>query len=212
MLIKWFGHASFLISSRGLNIITDPFNEKLGYPMFPRSADIITISHQHWDHNAVECVSGPAKVIEGPGQHPIEGALINGINAYHDDQQGRERGSNTIFKISAEGINLVHLGDLGHIPSLEQADEIGQTDILLLPVGGGYTVGAEQAYEIVELLQPQLVIPMHFQTPHLSFSLAPLEEFISRYERVLKLPCLEIEAKDFNQEEPGIIVLDYLLG
>ena len=212
MLIKWLGHASFNISSRGIDIITDPINEKSGYPMFPRSADIVTISHQHWDHNAVECISGPAKVIEGPGQHQAEGVLIYGINAFHDDQQGRVRGTNTIFKICTEGINLVHLGDLGHVPSLEQVEEIGQTDILLLPVGGRYTVGAEKAYEIVELLQPKLVIPMHFQTPHLSFSLAPLEKFISRYEQVLKLPCLEIEAKDLKQEEPGIIVLDYLLG
>lgn len=212
MLIKWLGHASFKISSQGIDIITDPINENSGYPMFPRSADIITISHQHWDHNAVECITGPAKVIEGPGQHQIEGVLINGINAYHDDQQGRERGSNTIFKICAEGINLVHLGDLGHVLSLEQVEEIGRTDILLLPVGGRYTVGAEQACEIVELLQPQFVIPMHFQTRHLSFSLAPVEKFISRYERVLKLPCLEIEAKDLDQEEPRIIVLDYLLG
>ena len=156
--------------------------------MFPRSADIVTVSHQHWDHNAVECISGPAEVFEGAGQHRIDGVLISGINAYHDKQQGQERGSNTIFKITAEGINVVHLGDLGHIPSLEQVEEIGQTDILLLPVGGRYTVDAEEACEIIELLQPQLVIPMHYQTPHLSFSLAPLEKFISRYERVLKLP------------------------
>lgn len=212
MIIKWLGHASFLISSQGINIITDPINEKSGYPILPRSADIVTISHQHWDHNAVEGISGPARIFEGSGQHRIDGVLISGINAYHDKNQGRDRGTNTIFKISAEGINVVHLGDLGHVPSLEQVEEIGSMDILLIPVGGRYTVDAEEAGEIVELLKPQLVIPMHYQTPHLSFALAPVENFISRYDRVLKLPCLEIEAKDLNREEQRIIVLDYLLG
>lgn len=212
MLIKWLGHASFLILSRGITIITDPIDEKSGYPMFPRSADIVTISHQHWDHNAAECISGTPQVIEGAGQHQVDGVLIRGFNTYHDKQQGQERGLNTIFKFELEEINLVHLGDLGHVLNLEQVEKLGRTDILLLPVGGRYTVDAEEAGEIVKQLRPKLVIPMHFQTPHLSFSLAPLENFTFRYERIVKLPCLEIEAKDLNQEEPRIIVLDYLLG
>ncbi len=212
MIIKWLGHASFLISSKGINIITDPINEKSGYPVVPRSADIVTISHQHWDHNATEGISGMPRVFEGAGRHELDGVIISGINSFHDKNQGRDRGTNTIFKISAEGINVVHLGDLGHIPGSQQVEEIGLVDVLLIPVGGVYTVDAEEACEIVELLKPRLVIPMHYQTPHLSFTLAPVENFISRYDRVLKLPCLEIEASELIQEEPGIIVLDYLLG
>ena len=143
MIIKWLGHASFFISSKGIDIITDPINEKSGYPLLPRSADIVTISHQHWDHNAAEGIAGPPRVFEGAGQHELDGVLISGINAYHDKNQGRDRGTNTIFKISAEGINVVHLGDLGHIPGPQQVEEIGPVDVLLIPVGGVYTVDAE---------------------------------------------------------------------
>jgi len=210
--IKWLGHASFLITSGGTRIITDPFNEKLGYPMIPRQAEIVTISHQHWDHNASECIDGAPQVIEGPGRRVMGDIVISGTSAWHDAKQGQERGSNTIFNICAEEMNVVHLGDLGHILRPEQVEEIGRTDILLLPVGGKFTVDAEKASEIVEQLKPKLVIPMHFQTPHLSFVLAPVENFICRYERVLKLPALEIDAKELPAEGPGIIVLDYLLG
>lgn len=212
MNIKWLGHASFLIASKDNRIITDPFNEKLGYPMMGWSAEIVTISHQHWDHNADDCISGSPVVIEGPGQHEFGNISITGIAAYHDEHQGQQRGTNTIFKIYAEGITLVHLGDLGHVLHQEQVAAIGRPDILMLPVGGRYTVDAQKASEIVVQLRPRLVLPMHYQTPHLSFSLAPLENFISKYERVLKLPDLEIAAQDMDQEEPVIIVLDYLLG
>lgn len=205
-----------MITSGGTRIITDPFNEKLGYPMFPRQAEIVTISHQHWDHNAGECIGGAPRVIEGPGRQIIGDIVISGISAWHDTKQGQERGVNTIFSICAEELHVVHLGDLGHVLEHKQIEEIGRTDILLLPVGGKFTVDAERASEIVEQLQPKLVIPMHYQVsnqfPLLSVALAPLENFICRYEKILKLPALEIEATELPAEGPGIIVLDYLLG
>jgi L-ascorbate metabolism protein UlaG (beta-lactamase superfamily) len=211
MLIKWFGHASFLIETATAKIITDPFNAKLGYPMFHREADVVTISHQHWDHNAVENVAGSPRVLTESGLYELNGMIIQGFPAYHDKETGRERGGNIIFKISTEEITLLHLGDLGHMLSREAAEAIGKVDILLLPVGGKFTIGANEAFDIVHLLQPRLVIPMHFQTNCLSFPLASAEEFTSRFERVLKLPNLEISSQDLP-DVTQVIVLDYLLS
>ena len=209
MKIRWRGHASFIIETGSRKIITDPFNATYGYPMNHVAADIVTVSHEHGDHNAVATVAGEPRIIRGSGTVELEGILIKGIDSFHDMQQGRERGPNTIFKISAEGIDLVHLGDLGQLLSAGQVQEIGNVDILLLPVGGRYTIDASEAYQTVSLLQPRVVIPMHFGTPHLSFKLAPLELFTARYDRIIKKPSLEIQADEFSPEMK-IIVLDYL--
>ncbi|MDD3364375.1 MAG: MBL fold metallo-hydrolase [Syntrophomonas sp.] len=209
MKIKWRGHASFIIETRSKKIITDPFHEDYGYPLNPVPADIVTVSHEHRDHNAVETVAGQPRIIRGSGMVNMEGIIIKGIDSFHDMYQGRERGQNTIFKISADGINLVHLGDLGQLLSAGQVQEIGEVDILLLPIGGRYTIDAGEASQIVSLLQPRVVIPMHFGTPHLSFKLAPLEEFTARYDRIIKKPSLEFQTSDLGQEMK-IIVLDYL--
>jgi L-ascorbate metabolism protein UlaG (beta-lactamase superfamily) len=208
MKIKWRGHASFLIEAESKKIIIDPFNEEYGYPMNPVFADMVIVSHEHRDHNAVETVSGQPRIIRGPGKVNMEGIIIKGIDSFHDMHQGRERGQNTIFKISTEGIDLVHLGDLGQPLSAQQVQEIGKVDILLLPIGGRYTIDAGEASQIVSLLQPSVVIPMHFGTPHLSFELAPLEEFTAHYDRIIKKPMLEIKASDLGSEMK-IIVLDY---
>ena len=210
MKIKWRGHASFLIEAGSKKIITDPFHEEYGYPMKHVVADIVTVSHEHRDHNAVETVAGQPRIIRGFGTVVTnDGIIIKGIASFHDMHQGRERGQNTIFKISTEGINLVHLGDLGQPLSAGQVQEIGKVDILLLPIGGRYTIDAAEASQIVSLLQPRVVIPMHFGTPHLSFKLAPLEEFTARYDKIIKKPSLEFQASDLGQEMK-IIVLDYL--
>ena len=139
MQIRWRGHASFLIEAAGKRIITDPFNAELGYPLEPIAADLVTVSHDHWDHNAIETISGQPQIIRGTGAVRADGIQIVGIAAYHDRNRGRERGPNTIFKMTAEGLTVVHLGDLGHILSADQVKEIGAVDILLLPIGGKYT-------------------------------------------------------------------------
>jgi len=209
--IWWRGHASFLIETEGKRIITDPFNAELGYPLTPVEADLVTVSHEHWDHNATETIGGNPRVIRGTGSVKVGGIEFQGIAAHHDHNRGRERGPVTIFRISAEGLSLVHLGDLGHILSAEQVQEIGAVDILLLPVGGKFTIDAGEAVQIVSLLQPKIVIPMHYATPHLSFSLAPLEKFTSYYDQIIKKPFLEVHPDELG---PGlkIMVLEYLSG
>lgn len=209
MKIRWRGHASFIIETQNQTIVTDPFDKKVGYPLEPLAADLVTISHEHYDHNAPETLKGRPHLIKGSGLHELSGISIRGVASYHDHSNGRERGANTIFKISSEGVDLVHLGDLGHPLSARQMEEIGNVDILLVPVGGKFTIDAGEAVGVVNALQPKIVVPMHFSTPHLSFALAPVEEFISHYDQVIKKPRLEVN-RDNLGTELRIIILDYL--
>lgn len=209
MKIWWRGHSSFIIETEGKRIVTDPFDDKLGYPLKPLKADIVTVSHDHWDHNAVETIQGRPRVIRDIGSTDIDGIRLEGIASFHDQKAGRKRGPNIIFKITAEGLTLVHLGDLGHSLDRAQIEQIGYVDILLVPVGGTYTIDAGEAQALVTELRPKIVVPMHFSTPHLSFSLAPLERFTSYYDQMIKKPYLETSTGEIGSQT-RIIVLDYL--
>mgnify|MGYP001453256188 FL=1 len=209
MIIKWLGHASFLLESAGIKVLTDPFNAEIGYQPCKEKIDIVTISHEHWDHNAVDILVGSPRIIRETGLYTIDGINILGISSYHDKKQGQERGYNTIFKISSENLDILHLGDLGHVLTDRQLLEVGNVDILLVPVGGRYTVDADAAYEIVEQLQPQIIIPMHFLTADVSLKeLAPVEAFTAKFPRIIKEPFLEI-SKETLAPELRVIVLDY---
>lgn len=210
MKITWLGHASFIINTLGKNIITDPFDDQVGYPVYNQEVDYATISHSHWDHDAAHVLKGEPHIIDTLGEHNYDGINFKGIASYHDPEQGSLRGSNIIFKIIAEDINVVHLGDLGHLLDEEQIQEIGTVDILLIPVGGTFTIDAKAALTIVRDLKPKLIIPMHYKTPHLSFELAPVEDFISKFEIITKKPYLEINKADLGNKENEVIVLDYL--
>jgi L-ascorbate metabolism protein UlaG (beta-lactamase superfamily) len=209
VIIKWLGHASFLLESAGIKVLTDPFNAEIGYQPCKEKIDIVTISHEHWDHNAVDILVGSPRIIRETGLYTIDGINILGISSYHDKKQGQERGYNTIFKISSENLDILHLGDLGHVLTDRQLLEVGNVDILLVPVGGRYTVDADAAYEIVEQLQPQIIIPMHFLTADVSLKeLAPVEAFTAKFPRIIKKPFLEI-SKQTLAPELRVIVLDY---
>jgi L-ascorbate metabolism protein UlaG (beta-lactamase superfamily) len=207
--ISWLGHASFIIETAGKKIITDPFDESVGYPGWGPEGDIVTVSHDHWDHNAVEAVKGHPRIIKETGSVEAENIKFTGISAYHDKVRGQERGPNTIFRILSEGISLVHLGDLGHVLSPEQVKALGPVNVLLIPVGGKFTINASEAFTIVGQLKPNIVVPMHYNTPHLSFELAPVEDFTSRFDQVVKKPFLELKADELTQATK-VIVLDYL--
>lgn len=208
MKIRWLGHASFYIETENQRVVTDPFNEEVGYPMPGLEADIVTVSHQHWDHNATDTVPGNPHIITG-GVYQTSHILIKGVSSFHDQNSGRERGNNTIFCLQSEGINLVHLGDLGHIPNQSQVKAMGPVDILLIPVGGKFTIDAGEAYTTVQMLNPHIVIPMHYKTPHLSFELAPVEVFTSRFNLAVKKPFLEINRQDL-ENGTRVIILDYM--
>lgn len=179
MRIGFLGHASFIIKGRDATVVTDPFDPKTTGLKFPKvHADIVTISHQHSDHNAFENVAGNPKVLDTPGEYEVKGVSIFGISTFHDTKQGQERGRNTVFRIEMDKIRLCHLGDLGHTLSEEILGQIGEVDILFVPVGGVYTIDAAEASEVVSSVEPKVVIPMHYKTKDLVYPLAGVEDFV----------------------------------
>lgn len=168
MDITYLGHAAFKLRTKDATVVTDPFGG-IGFSMPSVSADIVTISHDHNDHNAAQTVTGTSRrskpyIIKAPGEYEVAGVGVYGWGSYHDDVQGSARGKNTIYVIYIEGIRVVHLGDLGHMLDDSLIDDIGDVDIAMVPVGGHYTIDHEQAVEVVQALQPGMVIPMHYRT------------------------------------------------
>ena len=180
MKIKWLGHACFLLTDeRGIRVLTDPFDEKVGYRLPAVEADIVTTSHNHYDHNNTGVVKGSFVHIARPGSYCEKGLEIKGIPTYHDEDEGTRRGENTVFVFSMDGLRVCHCGDLGHIPTPAQAEAIGPVDILLVPVGGTYTIDAAGAHEVMKLLKPSVTIPMHFKTDVLGFPIDGVNRFLS---------------------------------
>lgn len=196
MKIKWLGHASFLITSdTGTRIITDPYTttDTLRYGEINEPADIVTVSHDHADHSNVAAVSGNPEVVrETTG---IKGIKFNGIPTYHDDAAGAKRGNNTIFCFEVDGVKVCHLGDLGHQLSDKQIAELGKVDILLIPVGGFYTVDTAVAGKICDHIKPNAIIPMHFQNSKCDFPIAGVDKFLQGRENVNQLNTSEVEFK-----------------
>ena len=197
MKVKWLGHASFLITSNGgIRIMTDPYmpNERLTYDEIKESADIVTVSHGHGDHNNVAAVQGDPEVVKETAE--AKGIKFKGIPTYHDDAGGSQRGNNTIFCFEVDGIRVCHLGDLGHRLSDKQVAELGSVDILLIPVGGNFTIDAKVATEVCGRLSPKVIIPMHYRNERCpSFPVAGVDEFLKGKKGVKKLDTSEAEFK-----------------
>ena len=196
MKIKWLGHASFMITAEsGRKIITDPYltTENLNYGEIKESADIITVSHEHGDHSNVSAVRGNPEVVRGTAK--VKGIEFKGIPTYHDDAGGKSRGKNTIFCFEVDGVRVCHLGDLGHPLSDKQANELSSVDILLIPVGGFYTIDAKVASQLCDRLKPKVIIPMHFKNDKCTFPIAGVDEFLRRKEGVSRLDASEVEFK-----------------
>lgn len=182
MKIKWLGHSCFLITGEnGVRILTDPFDETVGYQLPAVEADIVTSSHDHFDHNHIGVVKGDFVHLNKPGPYRERDIEIRGIGSYHDGQGGQKRGDNIIFTFRLEGISVCHLGDLGHLLEDEQIRAIGPVDILLIPVGGTYTIDYRQAVDLIGQLEPKLVIPMHYKTPAMGFDIDGVDKFLKEY-------------------------------
>ena len=196
MKVKWLGHASFLITSdSGTKIVTDPYAAGGGikYGEIKESADIVTVSHEHFDHNNVASVGGNPAVVKGDAE--AKGIKFEGIATYHDTSEGKERGNNTIICFEVDGIRVCHLGDLGHPLSDKQVAEAGKVDIVLAPVGGFFTIDAKVASEVCSKLNPRVVIPMHFKNDKLDFPISGVDDFLQGKDEVSKLESSEAEFK-----------------
>jgi L-ascorbate metabolism protein UlaG (beta-lactamase superfamily) len=179
MKIHFIGHSCFLIESQGgRRLLTDPFDESVGYPLPEGEVDVVTVSHDHFDHNATERVAGSPQVIQSAGQHEAGGFAIRGVQAPHDGAQGMDRGLSLCFTITADGASICHLGDLGVVPDDALAGSLGRPDVLLVPVGGRYTIDRHQALETIRKLRPRAAVPMHFRSRHCTFPIEPLDAFL----------------------------------
>jgi len=198
MKVKWLGHACFLITSEvGLKVITDPYTVggDINYSPIEEAADIVVVSHGHADHNNVSAVRGKPEVVKGDGTKIVKRVQFRGIATYHDTAQGKQRGRNTVFCFNLDDIKLCHLGDLGHLLSQRQVDEIGAVDILFIPVGGFYTIDAANASRVCDQLKPKVIIPMHFKTPQCTYPITGVDGFLRNKENVKKMDSSEIEFK-----------------
>jgi L-ascorbate metabolism protein UlaG (beta-lactamase superfamily) len=195
MKIKYLAHAAFLITSdAGVRIVTDPYATSPGlkHGAIQETADIVTVSHEHTDHNNVSAVRGNPEVVRAGAE--VKGIKIKAIPAAHDDKGGSQRGRNTIFCFDIDGINVCHAGDLGHALTDEQVKAIGRVDVLMIPVGGFFTIDAKTATKVAEQLKPKVIIPMHFKTEKLDFPISGVDEFIKGKSNVVQASS-EIELK-----------------
>ena len=213
MKLKWLGHAAFLITSeKGTRIITDPYKVEgnINYSPIPEKADIVTVSHDHFDHNNAAAVKGNPTVVKGAGKQQIKDIGIEGIATYHDTSQGSQRGPNVIFALTVDGMRVCHLGDLGHPLSEAQRAQLGAVDILLVPVGGTYTIDAGAAMLLVGQLQPRVAVPMHYKTEKCGLPIADVGGFLQGRVRVRQVKGSEVEFKKEQLPKPTeTVVLEH---
>lgn len=214
MDIYYIGHSSFRIVTKDVTLVTDPFDTKMVGLKFPTlSADITTISHQHADHNFLKALDNPGKVIDGPGEYEVKRVSIFGLPSYHDDKKGAERGKNTMYVIEAEELKVVHLGDLGHKLSDSDIDAMGEVDVLMVPVGGKYTIDYKMAADVVRSIEPKIILPMHYQTEGLAketfAELETVDQFVTELGiKKEEQKKLVIKKATLNPEEQTIILLE----
>lgn len=214
MIITWLGHSCFKLQDKigpdGITVITDPYGKEYGLKLPSCEADIVTSSHNHDDHNNIGALRGNPFLIDCAGEYDVKNVLIEGVHSFHDDNKGADRGSNIIYRFEIDDISIVHLGYLGHILESSQLEKLAGTDILLIPIGGTYTLNAKQAVEVISQIEPRIVIPMQYKTDDLKLDIDGLDKFVKEmgitpsYEEKLK-----ISKKDLPSDDMELLVLKY---
>ena len=212
MKVKWLGHASFLITSdAGTRIVTDPYplGNGLSYGEINEEADVVTVSHDHFDHANVAAVGGNPRVVNETTPVEIGGVRFSGVASYHDASEGKERGNNVILSMEVDGVRVCHLGDLGHPLSGQQVAGIGRVDVLLVPVGGFFTIDAKVASEVAGKLSPKVIIPMHFSNEKCQFPIGAVDDFLAGKDSVIRPGVSEAEFKAGElPDTTEVVVLD----
>ena len=212
MEITWLGHSCFRLRGRDVSIVIDPPDRSTGYNLPKLNADVVLVSHDHPGHNNTAGISGAQRVLTGPGEYEIKGVSIVGVQTAHDGDGGRRRGGNVAWIAQVEDVNICHLGDLGAPLKSDQAEALGTVDVLLVPVGGHNTISGAQAAEVVTMLEPKIVIPMHYQTE--ARRIEPKLEGVEAFLREQGAPDAQPQAKlvvtrASLPEDTQVIVLDY---
>ena len=212
MKIRYLGHSCFLLTeSTGTRILTDPYGD-VGFKMPRVEADVVSVSHGHYDHNNVKAVGGNPVVLDKEGQYEVGGVEIIAVKSYHDNANGAERGENLIFKFRLDGIEVCHLGDLGEECSSSLIEMLLPVHVLLIPVGGKYTIDSEQAKEYVDRIMPSIVIPMHYKSKGLSLDIDKPDAFLSQFEEEdveeLEESEIELTRDDIDEETTKIILME----
>lgn len=180
MRIEWIGHACFQLTAQdGTVAITDPYDESVGIEMIPLTADLITMSHEHHDHNETSMIVGSPVIARGGELASVSGVTARAVNSWHDDAQGEKRGANFIRIFGVDGLKIVHMGDQGCMPDEDVLEAIADADVMMIPVGGTYTVDAAGAKAIIDLAKPRCVIPMHVKTAHCPYLIAKVGDFLT---------------------------------
>lgn len=213
MKITWLGHSSFLLEeSTGTTIVTDPYHSYVGYDMPHVDADIVTVSHQHNDHCNLDAVGGTPTVINRAGAYEIGGVHMLAQKTYHDDKKGASRGENLIFKYRMDGVDVCHMGDIGEECNAIITESLMPVNVLLIPVGGNYTIDAEQAKDYVDYLMPDVVIPMHYKTKDCDFDIDKVNKFLNLFDDediIYSDECtVEFDRADFDGESTKVLVLE----
>ncbi len=210
MEVTWLGHSCFRLKGKEATVITDPCHPDYGYSLPKLQADIVTLSHSHPGHCYVEGIGGNPKIIKGPGEYEVKGVFITGAATFHDAERGEKRGKNTVYILEMDGITLCHLGDLGHLPAPELMAEMGDIQVLMLPVGGVSTFAVSVAVEFVKHITPRIALPMHYKTPKSTKELEPVDRFIKELGVKQVTSSVKLSVTRTNLPiDTQIVVLDY---
>ncbi len=210
MKIEYFGHSCFrMTDSRGFRIVTDPYPEDVGFCMPHIEADLVTISHNHYDHNAIEKITGKYVAANKPGRYKAAGHVFEGIHCWHDPLQGQLRGPSVAFKYKIDGLDVCHLGDLGERFEPEVAARFGHVDVLFIPVGGVFTIDAKEAKQYADAIGAKIVIPMHYWTPGCTLNIDRVNEFTKRLRKdyIVEKPLDAYEVPDLSTLEMPLVVI-----
>ncbi|NLL52748.1 MAG: MBL fold metallo-hydrolase [Peptococcaceae bacterium] len=208
MNIRWLGHSCFLFTAQnGLRVLTDPYDDSVGYPVPRKETDIVTVSHHHHDHDSVQVLPGKPQIVDTEGLHNISGLEIQGFPTFHDEVQGAKRGNNTLFAFTMDGVRVIHLGDLGHLLSADLLAQIGRVDLVCVPIGGFYTIDAQQAYQVVQLLKPKLVLPMHYKLDDRnSYPIEGIDRFLGYFDKSKRAKTLDISPASLPQDMEVVVL------
>jgi len=208
--VTWLGHGCFRLRGRGAAVVTDPYPPTIGLKLSRMDAEVVTVSHEHDNHNYTQVVRDGAYEIHGPGEYEVAGVSVIGVPTYHDEQKGAKHGRNTVYLIEIDDVRVCHLGDLGHKLDDSEAEAVASPDVLLVPVGGRSAINGAQAAEVVRQLEPRYVVPMHYAIPGLKIELDPLDRFLKEMGVATSeaQPKLSVQKSSVAEYETKVVVLE----